>query len=224
MKSSRLTLGLETALGKGSIALLTKDKIVDALEFQEYPLRSENILLNISEFLKRSDLRLSDIDYIAASSGPGSFTGIRLGLSIAYGLSTGIGCKVFEVSYLDALAAIFSETEKSMVITSGSDSKFFWGYYEKISNDLISYDKASGHFGKSENLPFDFSNRDIVLITDKNTIDRLANQLGEDFLKGVKLKIASDNAAVLISQYLNESLLTSNQIPDQGKKNREYLT
>ncbi len=65
---------------------------------------SKTIMVQIDQVLKNADLTLSDIDYIATTVGPGSFTGIRIGVSTAKGLSQASGIGLIPLSTMDALA------------------------------------------------------------------------------------------------------------------------
>lgn len=65
---------------------------------------SKTILVQIDQVLKNAGLTIRDIDYIAATVGPGSFTGIRIGVSTAKGLSQSTGIGLIPLSTMDALA------------------------------------------------------------------------------------------------------------------------
>jgi tRNA threonylcarbamoyladenosine biosynthesis protein TsaB len=85
-------------------------------EFGSIALGGEEILLHapdgfggvifehIERLLQRMSLRLDDLDGFAAASGPGSFTGVRIGLACVKGLAEGTGKAAFGVSNLEALA------------------------------------------------------------------------------------------------------------------------
>jgi tRNA threonylcarbamoyladenosine biosynthesis protein TsaB len=65
---------------------------------------SERLLAAIEACLGRAGVRLADCERIAACSGPGSFTGVRVGLATAWGLSRAVGCALEPVSTLEVLA------------------------------------------------------------------------------------------------------------------------
>jgi len=65
---------------------------------------SQTIMPLISDMLHNAGFDKSNLHYIAASSGPGSFTGLRIGAATAKGLAAGLGIKIVPVSTLDALA------------------------------------------------------------------------------------------------------------------------
>ena len=65
---------------------------------------SEELLPALRRALRAAGLRLSDCDRVAVCSGPGSFTGVRVGLATAWGLARGSGVAVEAVSTLEAMA------------------------------------------------------------------------------------------------------------------------
>jgi tRNA threonylcarbamoyladenosine biosynthesis protein TsaB len=66
---------------------------------------ADELAASVDDVLKRSSVSLSDLDGIAVSIGPGRFTGLRVGLSTAKGLSVASGVPVMPVPTLEALAA-----------------------------------------------------------------------------------------------------------------------
>lgn len=65
---------------------------------------SENLISMVDLVLKKANLLIRDIDYIACVTGPGSFTGLRIGVSTAKGLAHAYNCKCISLNSLDALA------------------------------------------------------------------------------------------------------------------------
>jgi tRNA threonylcarbamoyladenosine biosynthesis protein TsaB len=102
---SRLILAVDTTSEYGSLALL-RDK--DLLE--EMPLHAPKGFAHVlygylSEMLERHALKPADIDCFAAASGPGSFTGVRVGLACVKGLAEAVGRPAVGVSNLQAIAS-----------------------------------------------------------------------------------------------------------------------
>ena len=71
---------------------------------------SASLLPMIDEALKRGGLAIEDIDRFAAVTGPGSFTGVRIGVSTVKGLAHGAGKPCAGVNALQALAAGFADS------------------------------------------------------------------------------------------------------------------
>ena len=65
---------------------------------------SKTILVQIDQVLKNAGLKLNDMDYIATTVGPGSFTGIRIGVATAKGLAQATDIPLIALSTMDALA------------------------------------------------------------------------------------------------------------------------
>ncbi len=97
-------LALDAALGRCSAAVLLGDVI--AAERQREQERGEAALLPAlaAEVLDAAGLRASDLDAVAATVGPGSFTGLRAALALAEGLCAGSGARLLGVAVAEALA------------------------------------------------------------------------------------------------------------------------
>ena len=105
MKSStEIVLAIETAIVGGSISLAENgSEIGNWIGDNSGVAKAENLLGNIHDLLAASKISQKDIDLIAVSAGPGSFTGIRIGIATALGLKTGLGIQMASVSALQAL-------------------------------------------------------------------------------------------------------------------------
>ena len=79
-------LGLETASGRCSVSITEGSEIVAADLLTTRSMQAEQLMSMLGEVLDRSKLTLDNIDYLAVTNGPGSFTGIRIGLAAALGL------------------------------------------------------------------------------------------------------------------------------------------
>jgi tRNA threonylcarbamoyl adenosine modification protein YeaZ len=98
-----ITLAIESGIGGGSLSILEKGSEIDSWTGSEKTAKSEALLTNISELLSKNSLTKQDIKKIAVSSGPGSYTGVRTGISTAKGLQKALGCECFGISVLEAL-------------------------------------------------------------------------------------------------------------------------
>lgn len=65
---------------------------------------AETLIPLIRSMLKEIELSPGDLDLVVCSQGPGSFTGLRIGLATAKGISEGAGCPLVSIPTLDALA------------------------------------------------------------------------------------------------------------------------
>ena len=99
-------LCIETATRACSVAL-GRNGIVAALKesIDEKHSHSENLTLYIEEVCRQAGIQLKNIDAVAVSKGPGSFTGLRIGVSAAKGLCYALNKPLIAVNTLQAMAA-----------------------------------------------------------------------------------------------------------------------
>jgi tRNA threonylcarbamoyladenosine biosynthesis protein TsaB len=97
-------LGVDTSTMTASIGIVEDGEILVETKFSVKVTYSEILLLCIDQALKNISLKIEDLDGFAISIGPGSFTGLRIGLSTLKGLSFATGKPLASVPSLDALA------------------------------------------------------------------------------------------------------------------------
>lgn len=126
----KIVLAIETALHPGSVSILQDLEEIDFWVGDAAVSRSEDLLINISELLLKNQIHQKRIDLIGVSLGPGSFTGVRVGLATAKGLALGIECDCIGVSTLEALAASCEKKGKvRSVISGGRGEAFYQDFY-----------------------------------------------------------------------------------------------
>ena len=96
-------LAIDTASPSPAVTLLLGETAFDELLPSDRH-ASEHLLAGIESCFSRAGLPLSDCGRIAVCAGPGSFTGVRVGLATAWGLGRALGCPVEPVSTLEAIA------------------------------------------------------------------------------------------------------------------------
>jgi tRNA threonylcarbamoyladenosine biosynthesis protein TsaB len=97
-------IALETATDVCSVALLEGNQAIH-LTLDRPRAHAEQLVPMIGDVLSYAGLRPTDLDAVAVSMGPGSYTGLRIGVSTAKGLVRAVGCALVGVPTLDALAA-----------------------------------------------------------------------------------------------------------------------
>lgn len=95
-----LTLAFDTATSAATVALVRDGKVLG-----ERGSRAVRVLEDADDLLRESGLERAELTRIVVGTGPGSFTGLRLGLATARGLTLALELPVAGVSTLDALAA-----------------------------------------------------------------------------------------------------------------------
>ena len=99
-----LILGIETATKMCSVALSDENGLLALKEAGGEYSHAENLNLFIAEVCKKAGKELKDIEAIAISKGPGSYTGLRIGVSAAKGFCTALDIPLISVDTLKAMA------------------------------------------------------------------------------------------------------------------------
>ena len=97
-------LAIETATTVCAAAVVSDGKILSEISLNEKYVHAEKLMTQVDAVLGRSGCLIDQLDAIAISIGPGSFTGLRIGLSVAKGLSFSAEKKLIAVPTLHALA------------------------------------------------------------------------------------------------------------------------
>ena len=133
-----LILAIDTALDACAAAIL--DTSLGAVVAQESLAmkrgHAEALMPLIARVMKASGIAFAALDRIAATTGPGSFTGLRVGLSAARGIALAAGKPVVGVTTLTAFAApIVSENEEPRPVLAAIDARHDHVYYQVVDGD-----------------------------------------------------------------------------------------
>jgi tRNA threonylcarbamoyladenosine biosynthesis protein TsaB len=102
--SNKIILAIESAVAGGSLALFDGETKLASRSGDADVSRAETLLVQISEMLVEANVKKTDIGLIAVSLGPGSFTGIRIGIATALGLKNALKIPCRGFSSLEAIA------------------------------------------------------------------------------------------------------------------------
>jgi tRNA threonylcarbamoyladenosine biosynthesis protein TsaB len=140
-----LTLAVDTTGDVGSVAVADESGVRDQLHL-DAPRGFSMVLFGaIEALLKRQNLRLADIDVFAAASGPGSFTGVRVGLAAIKGLAEVTGKTAVGVSNLEALAE-YGRSDARAAIIDAHRNEVYAALYDDRGNQLVP--EMVGPFGR----------------------------------------------------------------------------
>jgi tRNA threonylcarbamoyladenosine biosynthesis protein TsaB len=103
-------LAFDCAGAQCAAAILADDRILAAKRIEAERGHAQLLMPLLVELLDGAGLGFGDIDRFAATTGPGSFTGIRVALAAAHGLSLGTGKPIIGITVFEALAAAVAET------------------------------------------------------------------------------------------------------------------
>ena len=97
-------LAIDTSSSICSTALLENNNLIDENNLNDGKTHSENLMPLIDELLKRNNLKIQDINLICCCPGPGSFTGIRIGVATIKAFAEVLNIKIASVTSLESLA------------------------------------------------------------------------------------------------------------------------
>src|SRR5881394_2779459 len=109
-------LAIDTTGDVGSIALVGECGLIEEVVLDSPDGFAHVVFDEIGRLLERHGLNVSQMDAFASASGPGSFTGVRVGLTAVKGMAEATGRKVVAVSNLQALAWHGSRPLRAAVI------------------------------------------------------------------------------------------------------------
>ena len=99
-----IILTIQTVSPAGSLAITDGARLLTEINLDIRKTPTEWLLQSIEDLLARADLEKEDLHAIGVVLGPGSFTGLRVGLATAKGLSLAAGCPLLGISSLQCLA------------------------------------------------------------------------------------------------------------------------
>lgn len=129
-------LFIDTCTSHLIVSVVINNKIVSYYNEKIDKGMSNYILPEIEKQLKDNNLEASDIDAIFVSNGPGSFTGIRVGLTIAKVYAWSLNIKVIPISSLEVLAST-NTNKNNLALMDARRGYVFLGAYDKDLNVLI---------------------------------------------------------------------------------------
>ena len=134
-----LVLAIDTATKIGSVALYD-DKIGVIGEINLYvKVNHSNVIMDaVDSLFKLSGLNIKDVDRIAVTIGPGSFTGIRIGTAIAKGLAYSLKKLIVGVNELDVLAHMGENREDIIVpLIDARKERVYFSKYRYVDSILL---------------------------------------------------------------------------------------
>ena len=139
-----LILAIETATRAGSVALARGDEVLHSLSGDAESSHSTDLIENVEELLRRSEVaELSKVDLFAAASGPGSFTGLRIGLATIKSFAMCVGKKCVAVPTLAAIAHEAGESERTVALLPAGRGELFAQLFSVNRGHVSALDSAT---------------------------------------------------------------------------------
>lgn len=123
-------LAIDTSSSYSSYAIACGDKVIASLSNEPGTPHSQTIFSSLSKILEEANLKIEDIDIYAAVVGPGSFTGLRVGLAAVKGLADTMNKPVYSIGSIDAVALSSGVREPMLIIIEAGRSEVYAGLRE----------------------------------------------------------------------------------------------
>ena len=174
-------LCIDTSSKLCSVAIIEDKELIKKIELNNGLTHSESLMPNIKNVFEDTKLTINDIDLIVCDIGPGSFTGIRIGIATAKAFSDSLNIPTIGINSLECLAL---NIKKSGIICSIIDCKNNNCYFAlyKFENDkyvVLNSPEATSIDNLIELLKTNYSNESIYFVGDGSIIyeDQLKNIL-----------------------------------------------
>jgi tRNA threonylcarbamoyladenosine biosynthesis protein TsaB len=147
-------LNIETSTTLCSVSLSKEGKVIASKEVNDGFTHAENLHIFIEEVLGKSGLSTKDLNAVAVGSGPGSYTGLRIGVSAAKGLAYALQAPLISVNTLQTMAAVaISQDQQDILFCPMLDARRMEVYTAIFDKDLNVVKETSPQI-LPENLPF----------------------------------------------------------------------
>ncbi|MCZ2203380.1 tRNA (adenosine(37)-N6)-threonylcarbamoyltransferase complex dimerization subunit type 1 TsaB [Bartonella sp. A05] len=131
-----LILAIDTASIYCAVALIHHQSVVSCISERMSKGHAEKLIGQIAEVTNQANITLDQVDRIAVNIGPGSFTGVRVGVSTARALALALEIPAIGVSALEALAAQTNKQHPTSTVTVVIEAGRGMFYHQNFNNDL----------------------------------------------------------------------------------------
>lgn len=132
-----------------TVGLAKEDTLLDYVSYEAWQCQSEHMIPEINSLLDKYQLTKNDISFIVVSNGPGSYTGVRIAITIAKVMSTALNIPIYAVSSLHVLK---DDDKPSICLINARSGRSYFGVFkgkEIIEPDqILTNDKVLEYINK----------------------------------------------------------------------------
>ena len=198
-----LILNIETSSKNCSVSLSSMGKLLSHFELEDNKYRHSELLTStIQDILSNEKLNVKDLDAISIGVGPGSFTGLRIGFSVAKGLCYPHKIKLIGISTLKILANSLDSKGNNILALINDKGNYF--YLSKYNSELDELIPPRIEFIDHEFLNKIIDNSTTIVVNDSSSyhfIDKILNKK----VNLIKNVISSSNMTSLSQKSFNNN-------------------
>lgn len=185
------TLFIDSSRKSLSVALASCNKLLFVSNVDSHSKHSNFLMNEIKSILEKSNSSIYDIDNIVVLNGPGSFTGIRVGVTIAKTLSWVLSKKLYQLNNLEAIKVGINDDIVISIIPDKETSSYVGMYGKKETLDYLGIDSDE----------FNIKNENITLVSmeENKYLVNLKEKL--ELNNNVKVKYISDYDYIKVIEY-----------------------
>lgn len=121
------TILLDSSNTSLTVGIAKEDKLLESVSYEAWQAQSEHMIPELDKLLKKYNVERKDIKYVVVAIGPGSYTGVRIAITIAKTIATALNVDVYEVSSLRCLK---DENRPSVCLINARSGRSYFGVYE----------------------------------------------------------------------------------------------
>lgn len=213
-------LCIDTSSKLCGVGIFENEKLIDKIELNNGLTHSETLMPILKQILEKNSLVLKDFDLIAVDIGPGSFTGIRIGVATAKAFSDSLTIPCVGIDSLEILAYQIKEPS---IVCSAIDCKndnCYFALYELRNNEYVILEAPSAKTKQevTDLLDSKYSNKEIKFVGDAFSSKSLFNHLSVENLNLAALKKFTRNNShgeEILPLYLKKSQ-AERQLEEKG--------
>ena len=155
-------LVFDTCFNKSYIVLREDNKILDSkiVYSDEKNYHSAFLIPELRNILIKNNIQIKNLDYIGINTGPGSFTGIRTGVTVARVLAQQANIELIGVESLKILSRINKTPKNTLVVTDARKNNVYTALYDSNNNEIIK------PVLEAKDKILDYINNDTYVVTD----------------------------------------------------------
>ena len=136
-------LSIDTASNICGVSILEDKKIICSLDSDTGRTHSENLMPMIKSAFNKTGINLNNIDLIVCDKGPGSFTGIRIGVGTVLAFKDSLNIPCIGISSLEALAYNINTDGIICSLIDAKNNNVYFGVFEKKNNIVTQLEEFS---------------------------------------------------------------------------------
>jgi len=181
-------LNLETSSKNCSVSLLKEDKIINLIEQEDDSYRHSELLTSfIDQILSKEKIKPENLSAVAIAKGPGSFTGLRIGFSVAKGICFPYKTPIIGINSLEILARSYKPKKDEYILSLINDKNDSF-YSMVLDSDYNEVEKPSVEVIDKNYISRYGKLNSIVIVCNTKSIKEIINE------KSVKIEVNSISA------------------------------